>query len=486
MNKTEHEINEGAIHMNFYITTTLPYVNADPHIGFALETIQADAIARFRRKAGDAVFFNTGTDEHGLKIYRKAKEAGKDTQAYVDEYAARFDDLKQALNLSYDAFVRTTDPGHVAAAQEFWKRCDNKGDIYKKTYKVKYCVGCELEKTESELTDGICPLHPKQELEFIEEENYFFRFSHYQSQLLKLYKDRPDFVLPDWRLKEIQTFTEAGLEDFSISRLVKKMPWGIPVPGDEAHVMYVWFDALINYVSTIGWPEYMKKFEQWWPVVQIAGKDNLRQQSSMWQAMLMSAGLPSSKQILVHGFITSGGQKMSKSDGNVIDPFGMVNKYGTDALRYYLLAEIPPYEDGDFTVEKFEQRYNGDLANGIGNAVSRVSNLLEQDKIEINIKQGSNKKLKDQIEKAMETYQMNESLGLLWAELRAVDEELARTKPWSLESAGEKKKILEPVAQKILDVADLLEPFLPETAKKIIAQFSAKQVKKGDPLFPRI
>jgi len=481
--------------MHFYITTTLPYVNADPHIGFALEIIQADVIARYRRAAGDTVFFNTGTDEHGLKIYQKAEEQGKDTQAYVDEYAARFDKLKESLNVSYDAFIRTTDPHHVAAAQEFWKRCDAAGDIYKKNYKVKYCVGCELNKTESELEDGRCPLHPDRGLELIEEENYFFKFSKYQKPLLDLYGNNPDFVVPNWRLNEIRTFVAAGLEDFSISRLAEKMPWGIAVPGDPAHVMYVWFDALINYISTLGWPASAKasagntdvgNFEKFWPGAQIAGKDNLRQQSAMWQAMLLSAGLPPSKQIMIHGFITSGGQKMSKSLGNVINPFTMVEQYGTDALRYYLLAEIPPFEDGDFTVEKFEQRYNGDLANGLGNLVSRVSNLLERDAIDISIEPGSDKKLEETVEKCMSRYAFNDALESLWSVLRASDEAMAHKKPWSLESTDEKRKVLEPIAQDIANVALALRPFLPETAESILNQFTQKKVTKGESLFPRV
>jgi len=469
----------------FYITTTLPYVNASPHIGFALEIVQADAIARYRRLQGDEVFFNTGTDEHGLKIYRKAQEAGEDPQAYTDKHAQRFDDLKHALNLSYNAFIRTTDSAHKAAAQEFWKRCEAAGDIYKKNYSVKYCVGCELEKTESELVDGKCPLHPIAALETLDEENYFFRFSKYQEPLLKLYESQKDFVLPPHRLKEITEFAKSGLEDFSVSRLREKMPWGVPVPGDDDHVMYVWFDALVNYISTLGWPADEEKFKKFWPGVQIAGKDNLRQQASMWQAMLLSAGLPNSKQILIHGFITSEGKKMSKSTGNVVDPFALIEQYGTDAVRYYLLAELSPFEDGDFTMEKFEQRYNGDLANGLGNVVSRVSALLEKDAIAISIAPGSDQKLTGAMAKAMEAYRFNEALAVLWRELARVDEALAESKPWEMESRDEKKAVLEPASQRILNVAVLLQPFLPAAAESIVAQFSAGQVKKAAALFPR-
>src|SRR3989338_4707632 len=360
----------------FYITTTLPYVNSKPHIGFALEIIQADAIARYQRLLGKEVLFNTGTDEHGLKIYQKALEEGRDPKEYCDEYAAQFDALKEALNLSYTHFIRTTDESHVAAAQEFWRRCATNGDIYKKNYQINYCVGCELEKTESDLNDeGRCPIHPNLEMELIDEENYFFRFSKYQEPLLTLYRDVSTFVLPQHRLLEIRKFTEKGLEDFSISRLKKKMPWGVPVPDDSDHVMYVWFDALVNYISTLGWPD--SKFEAWWPGVQIAGKDNLRQQSSMWQGMLMSAGVAPSRQILIHGFITSGGQKMSKSLGNVVDPFELVQTHGIDALRFYLLKEIPTAEDGDFNDERFEVAYS-QLANDLGNLLSRTVAMMEK------------------------------------------------------------------------------------------------------------
>ena len=238
----------------FYITTTLPYVNAEPHIGFALEIVQADVVARYHRLLGEEVIFNFGTDEHGLKIYRKALEEGKDPKAYCDEYAAKFDNLKTALTLSYTHFIRTTDEHHIKAAQEFWRRCDKNGDIYKKNYKIRYCVGCELEKTDSDLEDGKCPIHPNYELEIIEEENYFFRFSKYQKPLLDFYEKYPKFVIPEGKYNEIKVFVKAGLEDFSISRLKTKMPWGIDVPGDPEQVMFVWYDALVNYIPTLGWP----------------------------------------------------------------------------------------------------------------------------------------------------------------------------------------------------------------------------------------
>jgi methionyl-tRNA synthetase len=477
----------------FYITTTLPYVNADPHIGFALEIIQADVIARYYRGLGFDVFFNTGVDEHGLKIFRKAQESNLDPQKYCDIYAKKFDDLKQALNLSYNNFIRTTDPHHVEAAQEFWKLCDKNGDIYKKNYKVKYCVGCELEKTESELKDGKCPIHPNLELEIIEEENYFFRYSNYQKKLLALYDKNPEFVIPASRLNEIKQFTKKGLEDFSISRLKGKMPWGIEVPGDDKHVMYVWFDALVNYVSCLGWPEDKKKFKDFWPGLQVAGKDNLRQQSSMLQAMLMSAGLPNSKQVFIHGFITADGQKMSKSLGNVINPFDLVKKYGstsspqagTDAVRYYLLREITPTEDGDFTYEKFEQRYNSDLAGGIGNLLARTLALaikpdFKQKKLS-KISLAGIEKTKKEVKKYLEEFKFNEALKSIWDLISFFDVYINKEKPW--EWGVNASQVISDSLYALEEIFNLLEPFLPDTSGKIKEQLKSK---KSEPLFPRI
>lgn len=466
----------------FYITTTAPYVNAKPHIGFALEIIQADAAARFHRALGDDVAFGFGTDEHGVKIFKKAQELKKDPKTYCDEYAQKFDALKKALNLSYDHFIRTTDAAHMKAAQEFWKRCLKNGDIYKKKYKIKYCIGCELEKTDSELVDGRCPLHPNLKIETYDEENYFFKFSKYQKKLLELYAKNPNFVLPKNRLDEIKNFVEKGLQDFSISRLKEKMPWGVDVPDDPNHVMYVWFDALIFYISNIGWPKNEKEFKKWWPVAQVAGKDNLRQQSAIWQAMLMSAGLAPSKQIVIHGFITANGQKMSKSLGNVIDPFELVKTYGTDAVRYYLLREIPPFDDGDYSQQRMKEVYNSDLSNELGNLVSRLTTLAEKDNITIN--HLSMKPFNNDLVKLFDAFKFNEILEQIWTEIKSLNKKVNDFAPWNKKPA-ERKKFLEEAIVQVNGLGQKLLPFLPQTAEKIISA-STGTIKKISPLFPRL
>jgi len=484
----------------FYITTTLPYVNAEPHIGFALEIIQADVIARYYRSLGYKVFFNTGTDEHGLKVFRGAQKDKLEPQAYCDAYTKKYNNLKKALNLSYNSFIRTTDLHHKKAAQEFWLRCYENGDIYKKDYKIKYCVGCELEKTESELKQGKCPIHPNQNLEIIQEENYFFRYSKYKDKLLKIYQKNPNFVIPKSRFNEIKEFTKQGLKDFSISRLKEKMPWGVSVPDDNKHVMFVWFDALINYISSLDWPDDLKNFNDFWPGLQVAGKDNLRQQSSMWQAMLLSAGLPISKQIFIHGFITVDEKKMSKSLGNVINPFELVEKYGTDSVRYYLLREIPSTEDGDFTYEKFEARHNSDLAGGIGNLLARVCSMAEKLKTPAFAKATAGKqnlKIKKQIKeteqkykKALEEFKFNLALASIWELVSYCDRYIEKEKPWQ----GEKNsgQVLSDLLYILENIAEMLKPFLPETSERILGEIERDgktgkfKNKRGKLLFPKI
>mgnify|MGYP000370190881 CR=1 FL=1 len=478
----------------FYITTTTPYVNSDPHLGFALEIVEADILVRFHKVLGDEIFFNTGTDEHGVKIYRKAEEVGKSAQEYVDSYAARFKELLPVLNISSDInFIRTTDAHHKSAAQEFWKRCLAGGDIYKKEYEVKYCVGCELEKTDSELVDGKCPIHPNLEVEIIKEENYFFRFSKYQQPLLDYYKQNKEFVIPDFRFNEIRKFVEGGLQDFSVSRLKAKMPWGVAVPDDETQVMYVWFDALVNYISALGWPEEESdNFKKFWGSlespngVQIAGKDNLRQQSAMWQAMLMSAGLPNSKQIIIHGFINSDGQKMSKSLGNVIDPFEVVEKYGADALRYWISREMSTFEDGDFTWDKFKESYNANLANGLGNLTSRILKMAVNAELATYNLQPTT--FDAEFSNYLEKREIQKAADWIWVKIKAADEFIAKEEPFKKVKvdvdAG--KKDIGYLLGELSLIAYHAQPFLPDASQKILMALQNITLETIPRLFPRI
>lgn len=468
---------------NFYITTTLPYVNAAPHIGFALEIVAADVIARYQRLQGKQVIFNTGTDEHGQKIYEQALTAKLEPQAYCDQWAAKFKDLREQLNLSFDHFIRTTDDKHIAAAQEFWRRCDRNGDIYKATYQVKYCVGCELAKTDSELVEGRCPLHPKQDLELRAEENYFFRFSKYAQALQEAYATQTNFVKPAARHKEITAFVTAGLSDFSISRLKNKMPWGIPVPGDEEHVMYVWFDALVNYISTLDWPQDETRFQAFWPGVQAAGKDNLRQQAAMWQAMLLSAGLPMSAQILINGFIGVDGQKMSKSLGNVIAPSELVERYGVDATRYLLMSLGPFGEDMDVTFAKLDTAYQAKLANGIGNLCSRLAKMAEQSQLQL---PAVELRIEAEFAQLMDEYELGAAADYLEQRVSQLDQLLAQEKPWQQEAAPKIATLTHAISQ-LLQIAHQLQPFMPDTAKQILEHFQARPIEAfSSGLFPRL
>ena len=465
-----------------YLTTTLPYVNADPHLGHALEFVQADALARTWRLAGDTVFFSTGTDEHGQKIYEAAEKAGQDVHAYADHYADKFRKLGTALDLSNDAFIRTIEPRHYAAAAEMWRRCDAVGDIYKKAYTGMYCVGCESFKTEREMVGGHCIIHTNLQLQEITEENYFFRFSKYTDRLLE-YVSRPGTVIPEWRREEAVAFVKGGLADFSISREKKRLSWGIPVPNDDTQVMYVWFDALTSYLSTLDWPEDTKgNFKKFWEkgrTAQVAGKDQVRFQSLMWQAMLMSAGIKNTDQIFYHGFINSGGQKMSKSLGNIISPYDLVKKYGTDATRYMLLRHINPMEDSDVTWERLDEWYTAHLTNGLGNLVARVMKLAETYNPAVNIFiQPAPSKVID--------FKFNQALDEIWGEIKACDDLITTKEPFKLVKTNpeEGKRVISETINTLQKVAFMLQPFMPETSKRI--QTAIEENKKPENLFPRL
>ena len=473
---------------SFYITTTLPYVNAEPHIGFALEIVTADVIARFHRSLGKNVLFNTGTDEHGQKIYDRSVLEKMDPQAFVDFHAKQFSVLQKQLNLTYDQFIRTTDPKHTSAAQVFWQRCFEHGYIYKNQYQTSYCVGCELEKQASELVDGHCPLHPKQDIEVREEENYFFKFSAFQQPLLDLYKAQPDFVKPEGKMREIESFVAGGLTDFSISRLKTKMSWGIPVPNDSEHVMYVWFDALVNYISTLGWPDDLNAFTQFWPVVQIAGKDNLRQQAAMWQAMLLAAQLPPSKQILINGFISIGGQKMSKSIGNVISPQEMTQRYGTDGTRLLLILLGPIANDMDVTWDRFDELYTSVLSNGFGNLCSRIAKLASQIDLTQLHSSGaveSTTTYNDQFLLALQEFDIQAATNWLIETIQQTDAFLSENKPW-LADKKNKELLVSQAIIKLLSLAFHMTIFMPEVSNVVTQHFSQPSVTALPPLFPRL
>ncbi len=484
----------------FYITTTLPYVNSDPHVGFAMEIIRADAIARHKRRMGYDVFFNTGTDEHGAKIYENALKEGVDVKEYVDGYAAKFRELTTLLGVSDIHFIRTTDDVHLCAAQEMWKRCYDNGYIYKKTYKAKYCVGCELNKTDSELVDGKCPFHLNRDIELIDEENYFFKFSEFQKPLLDLYEKYPDFVIPDFRFNEIRSFVARGLEDFSISRLKEKMPWGVALPAgacdvgdEEKHVMYVWFDALTSYISTLGWGTDAKNFSYWedGTPVQYCGKDNLRQQSAMWQAMLMAAKLPHTRHIVIDGFIISGGQKMSKSLGNVISPFDIIEQftgvtdYAEEVLRFVLLHDISSFEDGDITLESVKESYQANLANGIGNLTSRIMKMATTH-LDNGVRPEPHPFPKEYVD-ALDSYDIKKAIEYAMKEVASLDGYIQSTEPFKVIKVDvEKGKMLiEEMSGRLYTIARLLSPFLPKTSDAIKGHIMNHTMPEK-PLFNRL
>ncbi len=477
----------------FYLTTTLPYVNADLHLGHALEFVRADIIARYKKLQGYDVFFNTGTDEHGMKIYEKAASLGKSAQEFTDESFARFKESVQMFGLLPNIhYIRTTDKHHEAAAQEFWRRVEKNGYIYKKNYEAKYCVGCEETKTDSELVNDECPIHPGRALELIAEENYFFKYSALQEKLLALYASRPDFVVPDFRFNEIKAFVERGLEDFSISRLAEKMPWGIPVPGDEKHVMYVWFDALTNYISTLGWPDEASvqggEFEKYWVngvPTQYCGKDNLRFQSAMWQAMLIAADVPNSYQIVINGFITGeGGIKMSKTLGNVVDPKDIVAEYGTEALRFFLAKEVSSFEDSPFTIERFKAAYNAHLANGLGNQASRILTLAE--KYLEKCPEIPEQSIPTEFFAELEKFDIQKAAALVWDRVQALDQKIQSTEPFKVVKVDlEKgKQLISEMVIELYTIARMLNPIMPETNEKLKALIKANK-KPETPLFLR-
>jgi len=479
----------------FYLSTAIPYVNSNPHCGFALEIIQADVVARYHRALGDDVFFLTGTDENSLKNVRTAQKEGISTKKLVDRNAQKYYDLKKTLNLTFDDFIRTTEERHIKGAQKLWLACQK--DIYKKKYKGLYCVGCEAFYKESELINGLCPEH-KTKPELVEEENYFFKLSRYQNKIKEIIENDKVKIIPQARKKEVLSFINQDLEDICISRPSERVHgWGIPVPGDPSQFQWCWYDALSNYITALGYAENSKRFQEWWQendnILHIIGKGVIRFHAIYWLGFLLSADLNLPKTIFVHGYITSEGQKMSKSLGNVIDPFELVEKYGTDAVRYFLLREISPTEDGDFTYEKFEGRYNSDLASGLGNLVARVLTMAEKqifNKFSNSNFQTFINKSKKKWQTSLDNFKFNEALISIWELISFCDRYIEKERPWETKN----QKVIYDLLFALANIAQMLQPLLPETSEKIFKQLGIKpsdkewhfKVKKGESLFPRL
>lgn len=473
---------------NFYITTSIPYVNSEPHIGFGMELVMADVLARYMRQYKTPVIFATGTDEHGGKIAEKAAEAQITPKQYADKVSQSFRDLLPVLNISNDRFVRTTDAGHEARAQVIWTNLSRY--IYKGSYTGWYCVGHEEYFPEQLVKDnkGVCPEHNRP-YEKLQEENYFFKLSAFTPQVKQAIETNRLIILPQSRRNEILSVINAGLEDISISRPKNKIAWGIPVPGDATQVMYVWFEALMNYITILGYPEH-QDFKAFWPAnVQIIGKDILRFHAAIWPAMLIGLGVELPQLIYVHGFITVDDKKMSKTLGNVVAPKDIVAKYGADAFRYFFLRHIPSYEDGDFSWERLEAAYNNELADQLGNAVSRTAAMVAK----------YQKGLIGDIppaghdigpyRQAIESCRFDKALEEAWEQVKGLNQYIDEEKPWQVAKSNDEehlREILAYMVSSLLEIAQLLNPFMPAAAAKITEIFQSGILKEmPQPLFPK-
>ncbi len=487
----------------FYITTPIFYVNARPHIGHAYTMIAADAVARYHRMLGEPTYFLTGTDEHGTKIARAAEQAGVAPKEFTDRIAGSFADMALELGISNDQFIRTTDqelhwPGVIA----LWHKLEASGALYRGSYEGLYCVGHEAFIRKSDLIDGLCPDH-KTSPELIREDNWFFALSRYKDQIRRLYESGDMRILPESRTKEALNMLDE-LEDISFSRPRKDLTWGIPVPGDDSQTVYVWCDALTNYLSAIGFGR-SEEYQQWWPAnAHVIGKDILRFHAIIWPGMLLAAGLATPESLLVHGFITVDGQKMSKTIGNVINPSELVNQYGLDPVRYFLLREIPSNEDGDFSYKNLENRYNTDLANGLGNLVQRVATLVATKMsgkgvygADLEATEASLVQILDDTDykKAFEQFRLHDATANVWEKIALANAYLNDRQPWKQEGEARYKTLITTVAM-IAHIAWVLQPFMPTTAKKVAevfgvpldAQLADSQhisVTLPEPLFPR-
>lgn len=473
----------------YYVTTSIPYVNGEPHLGHAMEFVMADVLARAARARGETVLFSTGTDEHGGKIAEKAADMKIAPQELADQMSQKFRDLAIALEVKPDRFIRTTDKGHEQRSQLIWKALEH--DIYKNKYVGWYCTGDEEFFTETVVKEnkGVCPDHNRP-YEKIEEENYFFRLSKYADQIKAAITDGSFEVIPASRRNEILSLIHSGLDDISISRPKDKIDWGIPVPGDKTQVMYVWFEALLNYITVLGYPEH-DDFKQYWPAnVQVVGKGILRFHAAIWPGILLALGLPLAKQLYVHGYVTVDSKKMSKSLGNSVSPYDVINKYGADAFRYYFLRHVPSYEDGDFSWEAFEAAYNSELANELGNAAQRTAAMIikyQEGIIGVVPEPGHDT---GAYSEAVAQCRFDRALDSVWEQVRGLNQLIDTEKPWEIAKTDDNDHLREVLAGfvgDLLQIATLLEPFLPSTAAKIQGLFREGLVSPLDgTLFPKL
>ena len=466
-----------------YITTAIPYVNGKPHIGHALDYCLADTCARYHSLLGEDVRFQAGTDEHGNKIFQKAAELGIPTQDYVDENAEKFKSFIERLGVSYTDFVRTTDGQHEKRVQEIWQKLSQ--HIYKAEYEGWYCTGCERYITDKEYKEnnGICPDHQKP-YEKLKEENYYFRIADFKDNIREAIESDEMLILPEFRKKEILALLDES-PDVSISRPTSQLTWGVPVPNDPGQVMYVWIDALSNYLTVIGYPDE-SDYKEWWPAAaQFVGKDILRFHAIIWPAMLLGLGLPLPKVITSHGMVLVGGQKMSKSIGNVVDPIEALDKYGLDAFRYYILRHMDTFADSDFTWEKYDNAYNNELANDLGNLVQRLATLASKNGI---IVEDGDYQLAEEYKALMDKFEFSSAFDYVWGKVQGLNKRIDDEKPWMLAKNGENEKLdkcLRGLTKDLLQANLELSPFLPDASRRIAEIFEGEVMPPSVPLFPK-
>jgi methionyl-tRNA synthetase len=468
---------------NKYVTTAIPYVNGKPHLGHAVDYLLADVYARYQKQQGNTVRFQVGTDEHGNKVFAKAEEEGIPIQQYVDTNAKKFQEFIYQLGVDYTDFIRTTSPDHKRRCQNIWNKLSS--HIYRGTYEGWYCEGCErfVCDKECEETGGICPDHSKPHIR-LSEENYYLRIADFKDRIKEAITNDELIIFPEFRKNEFLNLL-ADMPDVSISRPKKQLTWGVPVPGDDDQVMYVWIDALCNYITVLGYSD--QDISDYWPAsVQVIGKDILRFHAGIWPAILLGIGLPLPKVLLTHGFITVDGAKMSKSIGNVIDPIDVLEHHGVDAFRYYFLRHVDTFNDSDFTWDKFEAAYNNELANDLGNLAQRLATMCEKYEYTPNSPQTNNN---PRYEELMNSFHFSEAFNLVWDDIQSLNKYIDDKKPWAVSKNGDEKElhsILDHLVSGILSVATRLNPFLPETSTKLAAIFSTEKITQPDtPLFPK-